>query len=409
MAIVNLNFKDLFSKKKKSTAGDAATASSPSQATGASAKKTSGKSPLAFLTQVNIGELFSGKKQLVGLDIGSHSLKLMEIIDSGSGSVMNRFHQVQLEKGIIVDGAIADLGKLVESIKGLFRAAGCQGKGVVTSLSGHAVIVKKATFPTMEDQELRELIRDEAGKYLPFDNMDDVNFDFQVLGQNEYNPNQLDVIIVAAKKDFIDTYVEAIQMAGLSAVILDVDSFALETMYEKNYDYDEKHIAVIVNIGASITNINVVKNATSIFTRDFTIGCNSISEAIQAQYGVSFEDAERIKRDGPEGDDSTRDAFRYNLLAFADPILSEIERSVDYFRSTYGDEDIKQVLVAGGGAYIPGLIADLGQRLNIPTEIINPFRKISCSRKVMNPEDLERIGPIAAVAAGLALRRVGDK
>ena len=406
MAIVNL--KDLFSKKNKS-AGDAAAASSSSKAGDAPAKKSSGKSPLAFLTQVNLRELFSGKKQLIGLDIGSHSLKLMEIIDSGSESVMNRFHLAPLEKGVIVDGSIADLGKLVESIKGLFRTAGCQSKSVVTSLSGHAVIVKKATFPTLDDQELRELIRDEAGKYLPFDNMDDVNFDFQVLGQNEYNPNQLDVIIVAAKKDVIDSHVEAIQMAGLSAVILDVDSFALETMYEKNYDYDEKHIAVIVNIGASITNINVVKNATSIFTRDFTIGCNAISEAIQTQYSVSFEDAERIKRDGPEGDDAARDAFRYNLLSFADPILSEIERSVDYFRSTYGDEDIKQVLVAGGGAYVPGLVADLSQRLNIPAEIINPFRKIGCNKKLMNPEELERIGPIAAVAAGLALRRVGDK
>jgi type IV pilus assembly protein PilM len=198
-------------------------------------------------------------------------------------------------------------------------------------------------------------------------------------------------------------------MAGLSAVILDVDSFALETMYEKNYDYDEKHIAVIVNIGASITNINVVKNATSIFTRDFTMGCNTVTEAIQAQYGVSFEDAERIKIEGPEGDDAARDAFRYNLLSFADPIISEIERSVDYFRSTYGDEDINQVLIAGGGAYIPGIVADLSQRLNIPAEIVNPFRKIGMNKKVMSPDDLERIGPIAAVAVGLALRRVGDK
>jgi type IV pilus assembly protein PilM len=239
--------------------------------------------------------------------------------------------------------------------------------------------------------------------------MDDVSFDFQVLGQNEYNPNQLDVIIVAAKKEIIETYVEAIQLAGLSAAILDVDSFALETMYEKNYDYDEKDIAVIVNIGASITNINVVKNATSIFTRDFTVGCNSITEAIQSQYGVSFDEAERIKIDGPEGDNITKSDFQYQLLSFADPILSEIERSVDYFRSTYGDEDIKQVLIAGGGAYIPGITADLSQRLNITTEIVKPFQKIQCSTKVMSAEAIERIGPIAAVAVGLALRRVGDK
>jgi len=345
----------------------------------------------------------------VGLDIGSYSLKLMEIVDSPSGPVMNQFFQEPLERGIIVDGSIADLSRLVDAIKGLFLDSHCQRKSIVMSLSGHSVIIKKATFPLMEDQELRELIRDEAGKYLPFDSMDEVNFDFQVLGPNEYNPNQLDVIIVAAKKDIIESYVEAVELAGLSAIILDVDSFALETMYENNYDYEEKDIAVIVNIGASITNINVVKNATSIFTRDFTVGCNAITEMIQSQYGVSPEEAERIKIEGPNGDDAVKDSFQFQHLSFADPILSEIERSVDYFRSTYGDENIKQIIIAGGGAFIPGVANDLSHRLNIPSEIANPFRKIGYNKKLMNADDLQRIGPVAAVAVGLALRRVGDK
>ncbi|MDD5168024.1 MAG: type IV pilus assembly protein PilM [Syntrophales bacterium] len=368
-----------------------------------------GKLDLGFLARLDLKELISGKKQVVGLDIGSSSLKLMEIVDSGTESIVNRFIQAPLERGIIVDGSIVELSKLVDAIRDLLRNSGCQRKGIVTSLSGHSVIVKKATFPLMEDHELRETIHDEAGKYLPFDSMDEVSFDFQVLGQNEYNANQLDVIIVAAKKDIIESYVEAIEMSGLTAVILDVDSFALETMYEKNYDYEEKDIAVIINIGASITNINVVKNAVSIFTRDFTVGCNSVTEAIQSQYGVSFEEAERIKIYGPKGDEAVKNDFRYSLLAYADPITSEIERSIDYFRSTYGDEDIKQILVAGGGAFIPGITADIGQRLNIPTEIVDPFRKIAYNRKTMSPEYMESIGPIAAVVVGLALRRIGDK
>jgi type IV pilus assembly protein PilM len=405
--MIMVNFKNLFSRKQSKTG--IAPSSLPQVAATSSINSIFKKINFGFLSQVDLRELISGKKQVVGLDIGSNSLKLMEIIDSGSGSVMNRFFQMPLEKGVIVDGSIADLGKLVDGIKNLFHNSGCQKKGIVTSLSGHSVIVKKATFPSMEDQELREMIHDEAGKYLPFDSMDDVSFDFQVLGQNEYNVNQLDVIIVAAKKDIIETYVEAIEMAGLSAVILDVDSFALETMYEKNYDFDEKDIAVIVNIGASITNINVVKNATSIFTRDFTVGCNSVTEAIQAEYRMSFEEAEHIKVNGPQSDDASWNDFQYQLLSFADPILSEIERSVDYFRSTYGDEDITQVLIAGGGAFIPGITADLSQRLNVPSEIINPFRKIGYNTKAISPETIERIGPIAAVVVGLALRRIGDK
>ena len=400
-----VNFKSLFSKKQTKKGSVPSSSPIPSGNSSNFLKKIN----FGFLSQLDLRELISGKKQVVGLDIGSHTLKLMEIVDTSSGSVMNRFLQIPLEKGVIVDGSIVDLGKLVDGIKGLLYKSGCQKKGIVTSLSGHSVIVKKATFPSMEDRELREMIHDEAGKYLPFDSMDDVSFDFQVLGQNEYNANQIDVIIVAAKKDIIETYVEAIEMAGLSAVILDVDSFALETMYERNYDYDEKDIAVIVNIGASITNINVVKNATSIFTRDFTVGCNSITEAIQAQYGISFEEAEQMKINGPQNDETSWDDFQYQLLSFADPILSEIERSVDYFRSTYGDEDIAQILIAGGGAYIPGITADLSQRLNIPSEIINPFRKIGYNAKNIPPDVIERIGPLAAVVVGLALRRIGDK
>jgi type IV pilus assembly protein PilM len=403
------NIKDLFSKISKTSKSDPVPTPEPKKGFPSAFDSILKKFDLNFFARLDLKELISGKKQVVGLDIGSSSLKLMEIVESGGGFFMNRFIQVPLERGVIVDGAIVELGKLVDALKVLFKNSGCQRKGIVTSLSGHSVIVKKATFPNMEDQELRDMIHDEAGKYLPFDSMDDVNFDFQILGQNEYNPNHLDVIIVAAKKENIETYVEAIEMAGLSAVILDVDSFALETMYEKNYDYDEKDIAVIVNIGASITNINVVKNATSIFTRDFTVGSNSITEAIQSQYGGSFDDAEHMKIEGPQEDSMARRDFQSALLTFADPILSEIERSVDYFRSTYGDEDIRQVLIAGGGAFIPGIAPDLSQRLNIPAEIIQPFRKIGYNKKIMTQEDIERIGPVAAVAVGLALRRIGDK
>jgi len=223
-----VNIKDLFSKSAQ--ASGKVPVKEPSSKQGSSSPFGSifKKIDLSVFARLDLKELISGKKQVVGLDIGSSSLKLMEIVESGSGSSMNRFIQVPLERGVIVDGAIIELGKLVDALKTLFKNSGCQRKGIVTSLSGHSVIVKKATFPNMEDQELRDMIHDEAGKYLPFDSMDDVNFDFQVLGQNEYNPNQLDVIIVAAKKENIETYVEAIEMAGLSAVILDVDSFALE-------------------------------------------------------------------------------------------------------------------------------------------------------------------------------------
>jgi len=353
--------------------------------------------------------LLPGSKQLVGLDIGSSSIKLAELEETPKGYILNRFSQIPLEKGIIVDGVAVEQHELATKIKELFKQSGCKKKNVVTSISGHSVIVKKVTFPTLEENELRDLIKDEAGKYLPFDDMEAVSYDFQILGENEFNPNQMDVIIVAAKKDIVDGYTDAVKQVGYIPVIMDVDSFALETMYEENYDFEDNEMAVLINIGASITNVNVVRGGMSIFTRDFTLAGNSITEAIQQKLGVTFEEAEKIKIEGPGGNEAADKEFRESLLHFAEPICSEIERSVDYFRSTYGGEYIKHVLVSGGSAKIPGIVNDLTQRLNVEAEIANPFKKIGYNTKTLDPATIEKIIPVAAVGVGLALRKVGDK
>ena len=349
--------------------------------------------------------IFSGSKKLVGLDIGSSSLKLAEIVSSSNGYVLNRFLHIPLPKGIIVEGVLADASALSSKIKELFKGSGCQSRGIVTSLSGNSVIVKKVTFAQMEETELRDLIRDEAGKYLPFDNMDDVNYDFQILGDNEFNPNQMDIIVVAAKKDIVNSYLDALVGAGLNVVIMDVDSFALETMYEANYEYENNEIVVLVNIGASITNINVIKSGMSIFTRDFTLAGNSVTEALQGKYNITFEEAEKNKIECSPDNTELRDS----ILDFAEPICSEIERSIDYFRSTFGGEFIKHVFLSGGSANINGLTTILSQRLNIETAIINPFLKIGFNKRNIDAKTLDSIKPIAAVAMGLGMRKMDDK
>ncbi len=357
----------------------------------------------------DIRDLFSKHKPLVGLDIGSSSLKLVEIQETPKGYVLSRFSQIAVPKGLIVDGVLSEPEQLGVQIKEVFKRSGCRIKAVVTSLSGHSVIVKKVSFTTMDEEELRELIRDEVSKYLPFDNMEEINFDFQILGENEYNPNLMEVILVAAKKDIIDNYTEAITGVGLMPIIMDVDSFALETMYEENYDYEDTDVAILINIGASITNINVVKNGTSIFTRDFTLGGNSITETIQNHLSITFDEAEAIKTGGPEEMQPLREQGVDSILTFADPICMEIERSIDYFRSTFGGDEVKQVLLSGGGALIPGIAGELTQRLGIDTELIDPFRKIGYNQKVFDKDMISKIGPIAAVGVGLALRKLGDK
>jgi type IV pilus assembly protein PilM len=180
-------------------------------------------------------------------------------------------------------------------------------------------------------------------------------------------------------------------------------------MYEVNYEYENNEIIVIVNIGASITNINVIKGGVSIFTRDFTLGGNSITEALQEKYRASFEDAEKIKVEGLPSNNQENLDLKNTILDFAEPICAEIERSIDYFRSTFGGEYIKHVFLSGGSAKINGLAAILSQRLNIETEIINPFLKIGYNKRNIDAKTLEGIRPIAAVAVGLGLRKMGDK
>jgi type IV pilus assembly protein PilM len=357
---------------------------------------------------MDIKELFSGSKKLVGLDIGSSSLKLAEIISTSHGHILNRFRQIPVPKGVITDGSLEDAPALSSLLKELFRNSGCKGKGIVTSLSGNSVIVKKVTLAQMEEKELRDLIRDEAGKYLPFDSMDEVNYDFQILGDNEYNPNQMDVIIVAAKKTDVNSYLDAVTAAGLHVAIMDVDSFALETMYEANYEFEDNEIVVIANIGANITNVNVIKGGMSIFTRDFTSAGNTISEGLQERYRVAMEDAERIKIEGLPGEQENAD-LKNAILECAEPICSEIERSVDYFRSTFGGDYIKHVYLSGGSSRISGLSSHLSQRLNIETELINPLYKIGYNKNNIDAGKLDTIKTIGSVAIGLGLRKIGDK
>jgi type IV pilus assembly protein PilM len=355
-------------------------------------------------------EFFGGTKKLVGLDIGSSSLKLAEVLITSNGYVLNRFLQVPLPKGIIIEGVLADSKALSLKIKELFWNSGCRGKGIAISLSGNSVIVKKVTFAQMDETELRDLIRDEASKYLPFDNMDDVNYDFQILGENNYNPNQMDIIIVAAKKEVVNSYLEAVTAAGQNVAIMDVAPFVLETLYEANYEFDNDEIVVIINIGASTTGINVIKGGMSIFTRDFSLGGNAITESLQEKYKTTFEEAEKMKIEGiANGSEGDNLDLKNSILEFAQPICLEIERSIDYFRSTFGGEDIKQILLAGGSAKVYNLAKHLSEAINVKTELINPFLKIGYNKRSIDVKKLESIKPVAATAIGLGLRKIGDK
>jgi type IV pilus assembly protein PilM len=354
---------------------------------------------------VSIKELFRGSKSIVGLDIGSSLMKLVEIVESSQGSVLKTYAELPLQRGIIDNGAVTDGQALTEHVKTIFKNASCGVKNIATALSGHSVIIKKANFAHMKNEELRELLTDEAENYMPFDDVKEINFDFHVIGENELNPNQMDVIIVAAKKDMIEDWVAAINRAGRKVVVVDVDSFALETAYEQNYDYNDDDVAALLNIGARITNINIVKGGSSVFTRNFFLGGDAITEAIRQKLNISFEEAEELKcRSGNGGDISP-----FDLITYAEPIFSEIERSIDFFSSTFIDPYLKHILVSGGCARLPGIAEALADRLNAEVELFDPFKNIICDKKKFPEQYLSKIAPIAALGVGLALRRMDDK
>jgi type IV pilus assembly protein PilM len=358
--------------------------------------------------------MFSRSKGIVGLDIGSSSIKVMELREGKRGYQLQHFGVVPLQSEAIVDGAFMNTGAIVDAIVDLLQKEKIKTKDVVTSVSGHSVIIKKISLPQMTEEELEESIQWEAEQYIPFD-INDVNMDVQILGEDETDVGQMKVILVAAKKDIINDYTQAITEAGLNPVIMDVDCFAIENMFQLNYQSEPGQTVVLANIGASIININILKNGVSAFTRDINMGGNQFTEEIQKQLNVSYEEAEALKLGGELGgpSDTTEAIIPQEvggiIRSVSETLASEIQRSLDFYAATSVEDQVSKIYLSGGTSKIPGLTSTIEGKLNIPTEIVNPFRAIEIDEKRFDMNHLQEIAPMAAVSVGLAVRRVGDR
>ncbi len=351
--------------------------------------------------------LFSKKGNVVGLDIGSSSIKLLELAEMKGGYQLRNFGIAPLPPEGIVDGALMDSVTIVDSIRGLTNALRIKTKDVVTSVSGHSVIVKKINIPVMTEDELEESIQWEAERYIPFD-INDVNMDFQILGPTEGNEELMEIVLVAAKKDIINDYLSVIIEAGFNPVVVDIDSFAIENMFEANYPVTRDEVTALANIGASVTNINILKKGVSSFTRDIFTGGNSITEEIQRQLNVDFDEAEALKL-GNRMDEASQKVIQEVLRSALNSLASEIAKSLDFFRSTSSQEKVGKLFLSGGCAKINGIEKVIEEQAGIPVEIANPFKEIDCSKRDLDTDYLKEMEPIMAVSVGLALRRVGDK
>jgi len=349
--------------------------------------------------------LFSRKIEPVALDIGSTYIKLVQLKGSGKSYSLAKFGMVPLPAEVIVEGAVMDANRVSEAIKELLVAQKIKTKEVVLSVSGSSVIIKRISIADMTDEELAESIKWEAEQYIPF-SIDDVNVDFQKLGPGAAE-GQADVLLVAVKKDKINDYVNLVKDAGLEPVVVDVDAFALANMCELNYEV-EAGITALLNIGASVMNINILRDGVSIFTRDITVGGNRYTEALQRDANLSYDDAEKIKR-GETVDGADRDQLNGIIATVTEDIVGEIQRSFDFFRSTTGSDKVSRVLLSGGCAKIPQFTKVLSERLEIPVDIINPFKNIKVDPKYFEAGFISDAAPLAAIAVGLAMRRPSDR
>lgn len=349
--------------------------------------------------------LFSKKIEPIALDIGSTFIKLVQLKGSNKNYQLVKFGMVPLPPEVIVEGAVMDAGRVVEAIKELLSSQKIKTKEVVISVSGSSVIIKRVSVADMSDEELAESIKWEAEQYIPF-SIDDVNVDFQKLGAGAA-AGQADVLLVAVKKDKINDYVNLVREAGLEPVVMDVDAFALANMYELNYAFEEGTTALL-NIGASVMNINILKDGVSIFTRDITVGGNRYTEALQRDFGLTYEDAEKVKR-GEAFDAADKEQIAGVMSSVTDDIVAETQRSFEFFRSTTGSDKVSRVLVSGGCARIGNFTTVLSERLEIPVEVVDPFKKIKIDPKRFETTVIAESSPLCAVAVGLAIRRPGDR
>jgi type IV pilus assembly protein PilM len=353
--------------------------------------------------------VFRKAKNVVGLDIGSSAVKAVELKAAGKGYRVTAFGVQPVPPDSIVDGAIIDAGAVADAIRRVFEEnTAFKTKDVCASLSGNAVIVKKITLPVMTPSELADSIAWEAEQYIPFD-IQDVNLDYQILeaGTGGESRGSMDVLLVAAKKDKIGDYTGVILQAGRTPVIVDVDAFALQNAYEANYGLDAREVVVLINAGASAININILQGDQSVFTRDISMGGNAYTEAVQKDLDLPFEAAEQVKKGIPV-DGATFEEVRPVLHAVTDNVLLEVQKTFDFFKATASSDQIDRIMLSGGASRVDGFRGMLEDRFGVAVEDFDPFRTVAWDPKKLSADAAE-VSATAAVAVGLALRRVGDR
>ena len=361
-------------------------------------------SALSDILNFRLGRLFRSDSRYLSLDVGSSSVKLLEVDDGGDGMRVRAMGAHSLPPSAVQNNMIQEPEQVAAAIRALVEDTGAKAKQVVTAVPGPAVIIKKIQLANQPAADLDNSVLFEASNFIP-ESLENVNLDYQIVDFME-KENQVEVLLVAVKKEIINSYTSAIRLAGLEPAVVDVDYFALENMFELNYRPAAGEIVALVNIGARYSCINILRGTRSTFTGDVPVGGKEFNDTLVRNLGVSYVEAETIKLGGtPEHPMQEIEPLLAPVKEF---VVEEIHRALSFFWTAATDESISAVYVSGGGAQVPGLISLLNQRLGTPVHLVSPFEKVTVTAKGQR-EALERDSAAFAIAVGLGTRRPGDK
>jgi len=355
----------------------------------------------------------SAKNRLIGIDIGSHSIKIVDIDDSKSRMILKNFGMIGLPQGSIVEGSIKEIEVVSSALKNLLKNLKIKNKNVATSISGYSVIVKKITMPKRKEEELERNMQSEAEQYIPFD-INDVNLDFQIFSsekeetEGEEKEELMDILLVAAKKDIVEEYISLLHLTELNPMVLDIDAFALQNAFEIS-NHEQSGCHALVNIGAQQLTINVIKDGASIFTRDSSYGGSQITSVIQQELNVPYQEAEMIKLGAKPLETKKRPIIEEIFSSTVTKWAQEVKRALDFVATTFIDVKVENVLLSGGSSLIKGFSKYLGLETGLKIEMLNPFGNLEIEEKLFDAEYLNYHAPMAVVSIGLALRSIGDR
>ncbi len=346
-------------------------------------------------------------KNTLGLDIGSSSIKVVQLKETKKGKHLVKLVEVQLPADTIVDGALMNSSTIVDAIVEVVRTNKIKNKDVAISISGHSVIIKKLNLPAQSEQELDESIMWEAEDVIPFD-IKDVQISAQILSPTSSTRGRMDVLLVAAKKELVNDYTALVNEAGLNPVIVDVATFALSNAFEANYDLPLDSTIGLINIGASIINLSIISNGSPSFTRDISFGGKNITQEIQRQMNVSYDEAEKLKLGGYK--EHLKEKIESIIKSVSENLAGEIQRSLDFYTHSASEgSSISKIYLSGGTAKIPYLPEIMQNRLGYQVNVLDPFLKIHFNEKDFSPEYIKANAPVFAVAIGLGLRNTKEE